>query len=56
VTGKKTKGAKPVAHTADDEQKRERTQAPNFKDHLLAMPQDDGTFERMEAKLRETKF
>ena len=34
----------------------ERAQAPSFKDHLLAMPQDDGTFERLDIELRETKL
>jgi prevent-host-death family protein len=34
----------------------ERAQAPNFKDHLLAIPQDDGAFERLDTELRETKF
>ena len=34
----------------------ERAQAPSFKDHLLAMPQDDGAFERPDIVLRETKL
>jgi hypothetical protein len=27
--------------------------APNFADHLLAMPTDDGKFERLKGLLRE---
>jgi len=30
----------------------ERLKAPSFADHLLAMPTDDGAFERLEGKLR----
>lgn len=35
---------------------REYPQTPNFKDHLLAIPRDDGTFERTDAELREVDF
>ena len=29
---------------------------PSFVDHLLAMPKDDGSFERAEIKLRDVEF
>jgi len=32
----------------------ERLKAPSFTDHLLAMPTDDGAFDRLEGTLRET--
>jgi prevent-host-death family protein len=32
----------------------ERLKAPTFADHLLAMPADDGAFERLPGRLRET--
>lgn len=56
-----TKHGKPtvvVVDAADYERLRqlERAQAPSFKDLLLAMPQDDGSFERPEIELRKTKF
>jgi prevent-host-death family protein len=56
-----TKHGKPavvVVDAADYERLRqlERAQAPSFKDHLLAMPQDDGAFERPDIVLRETKL
>jgi prevent-host-death family protein len=31
----------------------ERLKAPTFTDHLLAMPADDGTFDRLEGALRD---
>ena len=31
----------------------EHFEAPRFSDHLLAMPTDDGTFERLRGKLRD---
>jgi len=34
----------------------ERHHAPSFKEHLLSMPKDDGTFERLEAPLRDRGF
>jgi prevent-host-death family protein len=56
-----TKHGKPavvVVDAADYERLRqlERGQAPSFKDHLLAMPRDDGDFERLRSELREAKF
>lgn len=34
----------------------ERQKVVNFKDHLLDMPKDGGTFERIKAPLRERGF
>lgn len=34
----------------------DRRHAPSFKEHLLNMPKDDGTFERLRAPLRERGF
>jgi antitoxin Phd len=34
-------------------QRLERLKAPSFADHLLAMPTDDGTFDRIGGHLRE---
>lgn len=56
-----TKHGKPtVVVVAADEYARlrhlERLKAPTFVDHLLAMPTDDGAFERLEGRLRETGF
>ena len=53
-----TKHGKPavvIIDAADYERLRqlERAQTPSFKDHLLAMPRDDGAFERMDSELRE---
>jgi antitoxin Phd len=48
-----------VVVNADDYErlrKLEKAKAPSFKDHLLAMPQDGGTFERMDTKLRDVEF
>lgn len=56
-----TKHGKPaVVVVAADEYERlrqlERLKAPSFADHLLAMPTDDGPFERLKGRLRETSF
>jgi antitoxin Phd len=56
-----TKHGKPtvVVISADEYerlQRLERLKAPTFADHLLAMPTDDGTFERMGGRLREAPF
>lgn len=56
-----TKHGKPAVVIIDaDEYARlrqvENVKAPTFSDHLLAMPSDDGTFERMDGQLRETGF
>ena len=56
-----TKHGKPavvIIDAADFERLRqlERAQAPSFKDHLLAMPRDDGVFERMDGELREVEL
>jgi len=56
-----TKHGKPtVVVIAADEYERlrrlERLKAPTFADHLLAMPTDDETFERMGGRLREPPF
>jgi hypothetical protein len=34
----------------------EHLKAPTFVDHLLALPTDDETFERMGGRLREPPF
>ena len=54
-----TKHGKPaVVVVAAEEYKRlqrlEVLKAPSFADHLLAMPTDDGKFERLKGVLRET--
>jgi antitoxin Phd len=56
-----TKHGKPAVVIVDAElyerlSKLEKAKAPSFKDHLLAMPQDGGTFERMDTKLRDVEF
>ena len=56
-----TKHGKPaVVVVAAEEYKRLRLlevlKAPNFVDHLLAMPTDDGKFERLKGHLRETSL
>lgn len=33
-----------------------RAEAPSFAEVLLAMPQDDGSFERPDVRLREVEF
>ena len=52
------KAAVVIVDAADYERLRqlERAQAPSFKDHLLAMPRDDGAFERMDGELREVEL
>jgi antitoxin Phd len=37
-------------------QKRNAPGAPSFVDHLLAIPQDDGTFDRAAATPRDVEF
>jgi prevent-host-death family protein len=56
-----TKHGKPaVVVVAAEEYKRLQhlgvLKAPNFVDHLLAMPTDDGKFERLKGALRETSL
>jgi prevent-host-death family protein len=34
----------------------EKHNTPSFKEHLLDMPKDDGSFERLEAPLRDRGF
>jgi prevent-host-death family protein len=53
-----TKHGKPavVVVNADDYARlrgMERHKAPSFKEHLLSIPKDDGSFERLEGKLRD---
>jgi antitoxin Phd len=53
-----TKHGKPavVVVAAEEYQRLQRLEvlkAPNFVDHLLAMPTDDGRFERLKGPLRE---
>jgi antitoxin Phd len=55
-----TKHGKPavVVLNADEYERlrrSERAAAPSFTDHLLAMPRDDGTFERLAARLRRVR-
>lgn len=56
-----TKHGKPtvvVVNAEDYERLRklEKAKAPSFKDLLLAIPKDDGSFERPEIEFREIKF
>ena len=56
-----TKHGKPavvIVDAADYERLRqlERARAPNFKDHLLAIPRDDGDFERLNSELRDVEL
>jgi antitoxin Phd len=56
-----TKHGKPaVVIVAADEYDRlrqlERLRAPSFVEHLLAMPKDDGEFERLEVRIRDPEF
>ena len=56
-----TKHGKPAVVVVDAEHyerlsKLEKAKAPNFKEHLLAMPKDDGSFERMEIEFRDVDF
>jgi prevent-host-death family protein len=53
-----TKHGKPAVVVVDAEQyerlrRLEKLTAPSFIDHLLAMPQDDGEFERLDFELRD---
>lgn len=53
-----TKHGKPaVVVVAADEYARlrhlERRNAPSFKDHLLAIPKDDGSFPRLDSAMRD---
>ncbi|MFI5016269.1 MAG: type II toxin-antitoxin system Phd/YefM family antitoxin [Hyphomicrobiales bacterium] len=34
----------------------QKQEAKSFVDHLLAMPKDDGSFDRIDAELRDTDF
>jgi prevent-host-death family protein len=47
-----------VIDAADYERLRKvvRAKAPSFKELLLAIPKDDGTFERMDTRLRDVDF
>lgn len=56
-----TRRGKPaVVVLADEEYERlrhlEKAKAPTFAEHLLAMPQDDGEFERLEVRPRDVEF
>ena len=56
-----TKHGKPavvVVDAADYERLRqlEQAQAPSFKDHLLAMPRDEGSFERPDIEVKVTAW
>ena len=39
-----------------DEVKREAASTPSFKELLLAIPQDDGEFERIKIEFRDVDF
>lgn len=45
-----------IAADAYERQRLEHLKAPTFVDHLLALPTDDETFERMGGRLREPPF
>ncbi len=56
-----TKRGKPavvVLSVQDYEQLHQRhaAETPSFIEHLLSLPQDDGTFERLPAVLRDVEF
>lgn len=56
-----TKHGKPAVVVVDAEQyerlrQLEKLKAPSFVDHLLAMPKDDGEFERFDLDLRDVDF
>jgi prevent-host-death family protein len=56
-----TKHGKPAVVVIDAEdyerlRKLEKAKAPSFKELLLAIPRDGGTFERMDTKLRDVEF
>lgn len=45
-----------AAEEYDRLRKLEKRHAPSFKEHLLSMPKDDGSFERMKVKFRNPGF
>jgi prevent-host-death family protein len=45
-----------AAEEFDRLKKLEKQHAPSFKEHLLNMPKDNGTFERVKTRLREPGF
>lgn len=45
-----------AAEEYDRLKKLEKRNAPSFKEHLLNMPKDDGSFERMKIKFRDFEF
>lgn len=45
-----------AAEEYDRLKKLERQKAISFKEHLLNMPKDDGTFERMKVRFRDPGF
>ena len=56
-----TKHGKPAVVIVDAEdyerlRKVVKAKAPSFKDLLLAIPKDDGTFERPDIKIRDVEF
>ena len=56
-----TKRGKPAVVVLNAEEyarlrRAERAAAPSFTEHLLAMPRDDGAFERMRLRLRKPGF
>mgnify|MGYP001598364676 FL=1 len=45
-----------AAEEYDRLKKLEKRNAPSFKEHLLNMPKDNGKFERLKGRLRESGF
>ena len=45
-----------AAEEYDRLKKLEKRHAPSFKEHLLNMPKDGGTFERMKVRFRDPGF
>jgi prevent-host-death family protein len=45
-----------AAEEYDRLKKLEKQNAPSFKEHLLNVPKDNGTFERMKIKFRDPGF
>lgn len=45
-----------AAEEYDRLKKLAKRHAPSFKEHLLSMPKDDGSFERMKVKFRDPGF
>lgn len=45
-----------AAEEYDRLKKLEKRNAPSFKQHLLNMPKDDGSFERLKIKFRDPGF